>query len=272
MTWRVLQEWRGQYDEILVLFANTGQEDERTLDFVNACDVVFGFKSIWLEAEVPPQKGVGTKHRIVNYSNASRKGEPFEQVISKYGIPNTTMPHCTRELKIAPMQSYVRSLGWSHNTYDRAIGIRADEFDRMPVRAKENRIIYPLVRWNITKGDVLEFWRGQDFDLEIDEHEGNCLWCWRKTKSKLLTLAADRPEVFDFPARMEREYGKVGAMYKNTGESQVFFRKKESTADIIASSKEPFRRFIPNDPEYQYSLELGEMPNGCSESCEVEYF
>ena len=60
-----------------------------------------------------------------------------------------------------------------------AIGIRADESHRKSKVAEENNFIYPLIDWDIDKEDVLSWWEDQDFDLEIPEHMGNCVWCWK---------------------------------------------------------------------------------------------
>ena len=270
MTKRILDAWQDQYDEIIVLFANTGQEHEKTLEFVNNCDKHFGFNAVWLEAAVDPEKGVGTKYTVTNYLAASRAGAPFEAVIAKYGIPNLNMFHCTRELKLQPMKAYLRSIGWDKN--DTAIGIRVDEIDRMSATADSARIVYPLVKWGITKRDVLSWWRKQPFDLDIPEHYGNCLWCWKKSDRKLFTLAKEHPEWFEFPARMEAEYGTVGAAYKKYGVPQTFFRKYRGAGDIIASSKGEFTPYseqrLPTFGEQQLELDIS---NGCTESCEVNW-
>jgi len=271
MTRRALMQMAPSYDEIVVLFANTGQEDSRTLDFVNACDRHFEFNTVWLEADVAHGERVGSRHRVVSYETASRDGRPFEDVIKKYGIPNNATLHCTRELKLNPMRSYVRSLGWEAGTYDQMVGIRADEFDRMSANAKAQRILYPLVTWGVTKGDVRDWWSKQPFDLKVPEHRGNCLWCYKKSRRKLLTLAKEDPTVFDFPARMEREYGMVGSLASKTGEPQKFFRHYESSADIIAASRGDFHPYVEHKPEYQFTLELDDQPNGCAESCEVDF-
>ena len=110
MTKLLLQE-RDKWKDVIVLFANTGQEDERTLEFVHNCDVSFGYNTVWIEADVQPEKGKGTSFNVVSYDTASRDGKPFEAVLAKYGIPFTKSPHCTRELKQYPIQAYVRSLG-----------------------------------------------------------------------------------------------------------------------------------------------------------------
>ena len=43
-------ETKKKWKEVLVLFANTGQEHEKTLEFINNCDQQFGFNTVWLEA------------------------------------------------------------------------------------------------------------------------------------------------------------------------------------------------------------------------------
>ena len=67
--------------EFIVVFANTGMEHPKTLEFVNNCDKYFGFGTIWIEADVVHEKNKGTKHKVVTYESCSRNGEPFEEVI-----------------------------------------------------------------------------------------------------------------------------------------------------------------------------------------------
>src|SRR4051812_21794137 len=91
-----------QYDDFIkiVLFANTGKERNETLDFVNECDHRWNFGTVWIESVVHHDERKGSTHKIVTYETASRQGQPFEDVILKYGIPNAAFPHCTRELKL----------------------------------------------------------------------------------------------------------------------------------------------------------------------------
>jgi len=274
MTWRILQEWKDKYDDIVVLFANTGLEHEKTLEFVRNCDEHFGFNTVWLEAVVNPEWGKGTKHKIVDYDSASRQGQPFEDVVSVYGIPNVDNPICTRELKLGPMKSYVRGVGWKAGTYDQVVGIRADEIDRMSPSADKFRILYPLVGWCVTKQSVRDWWSTQVFDLGIRELEGNCVTCLKKSDRKLLTLAAENPQAFDFFAKLEDKYPMVGQAAKRHGVAQVFFRRYRSAKDILASSREPFTPWTPTTADQQvglFSLDEMDISNGCTESCEVEY-
>lgn len=249
-----------EYDETLIVFANTGQESEKTLQFVHACSEWFGVPVRWVEAVVPSlKKGIGTRHREVDFRTASRAGEPYEAVIAKYGIPNQTWQICSRELKENTVRSFLRAQGWRRKDYVSAIGIRADEAHRISSNLVKNRLIYPLVEDNpVDKAFVKRFWKDQNFHLGLKEHEGNCMWCWKKSKRKLLTLAKDTPDIFDFPKRMEALYGLVG----HEKEPRVFFRGRMSTEQLLAESRRPFEAFTD-----KFELDM-DAPGGCSESCE----
>jgi len=260
---KLLLQQKNQWKDVIVLFANTGQEHEKTLEFINNCDLSFNFNTVWLEAKVNPEPRKGTKYSIVTYETASRDGKPFEDVISKYGIPFTKSPHCTRELKQYPIQAYVRDLGLTKKDYCMAIGIRADEFDRISATAAQNSLIYPLVSEGVMKQDILNWWKGQPFDLEIPEHYGNCTWCWKKSYKKLLTLMQESPEVFEFPERMEKLYGSKGALSPKIGKDIKFFRGFKSVADLRQMASQDFDEFVD-----KHWLQIS---NGCSESCEVSF-
>lgn len=192
------------------LFANTGQEHEETLRFVDRCDKAWGMNIVWLEAEVVDGQRKASGYRVVSFDTASRDGRPFEDVIRKYGIPNKAYPHCTRELKANPMAAYAKAHGAGREVF-MAIGLRADEIDRIAGNAKKKGIIYPLISMFPTmKYEVNAWWDKQPFTLNLPEHHGNCLWCWKKSGRKHGRLLREMPGIYEFPARMEREYGMVG--------------------------------------------------------------
>lgn len=268
MTQRALEELAPNYKEVVVLFANTGQENEETLRFVEKCDSHFGFNVIWVEADVNPEMGKGTKFKIVNYETASRNGEPFEAVIQKYGIPNMAFPHCTRELKLKPMTSYMRSIGWKNGMYDTAIGIRADEVDRIHPNYKDHNFVYPMVTWGMTKPMVNSWWSEQPFRLNLKGYEGNCKWCWKKSMRKHLTLITEHPEWYDFPERMEAQYALAGTNKDNT--PRVFFRGQKTTKDLRELAKTKDFEPATDDAQVMYDPQLDES-NGCIESCEIDF-
>lgn len=250
--------------DVVVIFANTGQEDEETLRFVDRCDRILGFNVVWLQAVIDPRHGKGTRHEVVSFETAARASEPFEDEIAKYGLPNRNYPHCTRELKLAPMYSYLRDIGWEAGSFTTAIGIRADERDRVSVRADEKGIIYPLVRWGMRKPDVIERFKLLPFDLYLPEHMGNCLTCWKKTLRKHLTLIKQRPEAYDFAERMETEYGLVK---QAPGQPpRRMFREGRSVADLRAEAAKPFDEWRDDHEAFDPQLDVG---GACEESCEV---
>lgn len=259
MTKWLLDNKSDEFD-IVVVFANTGQEHEKTLEFVHNCDQHFDFNTVWVEAVVHHGERKASTHRVVTFETASRNGEPFEQVIKKYGISNKSFPHCTRELKQNPMHCYIRSLGWED--YFTAIGIRADEKRRVSAGADAGRLIYPLIDMIPTdKQDVNTWWEDQAFNLEIQEHQGNCTWCWKKSLNKHMRLIKESPVFFDFPRRMELEYGDVGP--NPVGGPRVFFRENRSTNELFRMAAE-----VKEMGFVQLHIDL-DSNGGCSESCEL---
>ena len=167
------------------------------------------------------------------------------------------------------MKNYLRSIGLKRGDYYTAIGIRADEAHRVSVRAAEEKFIYPLVDGGYTKERVINEVRTWGFDLEIPEHYGNCVWRWKKSYRKLLTVMKEKPEYFDFPRKMEEEFSnfKVTDATRSPDGRRLFFRGHKSVADIERDSKKPFtpfsdKYFIPHDDELDFGV-------GCGESCEI---
>ena len=267
----ILANWRDRYDEMRVTFANTGQENEETLEFVQRCDEFFGLGVVWVEAVVHPGVRKGSTHRVVDFRTASRNGEPFEAVIAKYGIPNqASRGICTRELKLNAMRSYLDSVGWPRGLYDTAIGIRADEMERgAEASAAMARLVYPLKSEHPrTKPQINAYWAAMPFRLSLKGYQGNCKWCWKKTLRKHLTIISEHPEFYDFPERMEREYGMTGARATKLGKPQTFFRQERSTLDLRALAA--LGGFQPaTDDAVAYPDDELDISAGCSESCEV---
>lgn len=261
------EPWR----EVVVTFANTGQEHEETLKFVDRCDREFGFGVVWLEAVVDPRRGKGIRHKVVDFASASRKGEPFEAYIAKHGIPNRMYNQCTSRLKTEVMDSYRKTIDWKKGTFSTAVGIRQDEQDRVSLTAiKKWDVFYPCVDAGVSKDDVRLWWASQRFNLGIPEHWGNCVTCWKKSNRKLLTIARSNPEFFEFFDRMEKTYALAGGERRD-GEARrerKFFRGERTAQDILreaaAGNFEPFvdDKFIPFDDE----LDVG---GACGDSCEI---
>lgn len=276
MTKLLLEKLDKNIYETIVVFANTGKEREETLEFIKDCDEKFGFNTIWVECITDMVHGNGVKAKVVNFETASRNGEPFEENIKKHGISNINTPICTRELKTYTINAYMRQIGWKK--YYRAIGIRVDEIDRVNANYKKERIIYPLVSmFPSRKQDVNKFWSEQPFDLKLKGYEGNCDCCYKKSLRKLLTIAVERPELFQWWIDMEKKYENYVPKSRNTENVKLplrFFRGNLSASDILEMSK-TFTDFARDDSKdvvkyIQFNLFGNDLDvsNGCSESCE----
>lgn len=204
MTIELLKDDR--YKDAVVIFANTGKENEETLKFVHKVDCFIGKRIIWIEYNPDPE----IWFNIVSYQTASRNGEPFAALIRKRKYcPNRVARFCTQDLKIRPIKKYCQRIqGWEHWTS--MVGIRYDEPNRWAKSKSVERnevfdVEHPLVAWKVTKPQVLAYWQNMAFDLELKEHEGNCDLCFLKSKKKKQAIARKNPEKFDWWIEIEEE-------------------------------------------------------------------
>jgi 3'-phosphoadenosine 5'-phosphosulfate sulfotransferase (PAPS reductase)/FAD synthetase len=210
MLWRVLQSNGGLPDEAIVCFANTGKEDEATLEFVRECSERWNVPISWIEYQAADE--TADRWLLVDFDTASRNGEPFEALIhTRNYLPNPVARFCTVELKVRAIHRYLFSMGWTE--WDSMLGIRADEPIRMAKignqdYGKHEEKCAPLGRLGITKEVVGNFWRNQPFDLGLPNNNGvtmhgNCDLCFLKGGAQVLSLIAEKPERAVWWARME---------------------------------------------------------------------
>lgn len=277
MTWWVKKHLSDRYN-IFVVFSNTGKEREETLIFVDQCDKYFGWNVDWIESVTTQTLGIGNTSRIVTFETASRNGEPFEDLIRKYGLPNKNNPFCSRDLKTVAINHHVRKR-LKLKKFKMAIGIRADEPKRINwVSAKKNNLVYPLVTdVRTTKADVNSFWASMPFDLQLKSYEGNCDFCWKKSLRKLMTLAKEKPELFEWWFKMQVKYE------NHLGPSQMknpkitlparMFRENMSVEEIIEESNFPFNPAVDDSKNIDQQISMWnahlDAGDGCSSgSCE----
>lgn len=209
------KEMQNEY-EMLFVFANTGMESNETLDFVNKCEKKFGIKVNWIEAKVYHNAKKSCGFTKVDYLTATRNMDwktrtdtPFEEVVKKYGIPNHSRLHCTRELKMNPIKAFAKSI-WGNEKYYLALGIRIDEIDRMNAKKEELRLVYPLIQKEMqpmTKKHINFWWANQEFRLNLKGYQGNCGACYKKSDNKLMQMVLDDVNYFEFLAYLEDKYG-----------------------------------------------------------------
>jgi hypothetical protein len=201
MLWRVLQSNKGLPDDAIVIFANTGKEEESTLEFVRDCSVNWNVPISWVEFRDSEEKFIE-----VTFETASRNGEPFEQLIlKKKYLPNPVTRFCTIELKIMAIHKFLKSKGWKHNENMDWVGIRADEPRRAAKIARERT---PLVTAGVNAEEVGKFWESQSFNLRLPNingktFHGNCDLCFLKGAKQTLSLIQEKPDRAIWWAKME---------------------------------------------------------------------
>lgn len=230
-------------DFVKVIFCNTGKEREETLAFVERCSQRWSLPITWLEYRWEPGRNYFVE---VDFASASRKGEPFEAVIrSSSMLPHPAMRKCTIEMKLKTSNRFVRrELGWSE--YTNAIGLRADEPKRvakLQMPAKHTVIIKtlfgeieeeegkdylpgespvcPLAVDGVCKQTIMEWWTKNDFDLGLEDGEGNCDLCFLKGAGTLIHLMQKRPQDAAWWIERERE------RERELSEKQQIMRKRK---------------------------------------------
>jgi 3'-phosphoadenosine 5'-phosphosulfate sulfotransferase (PAPS reductase)/FAD synthetase len=225
MLWRVLQAHNGKLPEdAIVCFANTGKEEESTLQFVHDCEKAWNVKINWLEYQ--PEK---QKFKVVNFNLASRNGEPFEALITKRSyLPNPIARFCTSELKVLTIDRYMQSIG--KPDYVTLVGIRADEPRRVAkMKTNKDEKLTPLATVGITEQDVWKFWNSHTFDLSLPKVNGasNCDLCFLKGAGILVGLIAQKPERAIWWADMEKKIGGRFSKDKPTYEQMMQYNKDQ---------------------------------------------
>jgi 3'-phosphoadenosine 5'-phosphosulfate sulfotransferase (PAPS reductase)/FAD synthetase len=177
---------------------------------------------------------VGPTYKIVNYEtalhNKSEGRTPFDDLIEKLDIPNPAKAgHCTRDLKIVPIQKYVKEVhGLKVGTYWTATGIRADEAHR---KSRNDTYIHPMMDLGFTEKHVRDFWSQQPFDLELKDYQGNCDLCFKKSLKKRMTIIKEDPECAEWWNKVE----------KASKKGYIFDRSRLTTETIIEMTKDYFK-------------------------------
>ncbi len=202
MLWRFLDAHGGQLPpRTRAIFQNTGKEREATLVFLREMSERWSVPIKWLEYRYDKDalgRAGDPKHMHVevDFDTASRKDEPFAQMVRAYTLlPHVKLRKCTVELKTLTLNRYMRrTLGIKE--YRNLIGMRYDEPGRVLKMLKDEtcETETPLFHAKIVKKDVHDFWRDSDFDLDLPLDESNCDLCFLKGHRQLLRLIRENPE------------------------------------------------------------------------------
>jgi len=219
MLWRTLQAYGGTLPhDVKVCFANTGKEMPETLDFVQECSDRWGVPIVWIENR-PRDDERKKQFAIVDHATASRNGEPFAALVEeKQFLPNPVARFCTAELKVRPMERYLKSIGFTEWTT--FIGLRADEPHRVARLSNQDYGKHetkeaPLAAAGVSVEAVGRFWASQPFDLRLPNMDGttmhgNCDLCYLKGGNQVLSLIREKPERAIWWIEQERRCQELG--------------------------------------------------------------
>lgn len=256
--------------KIIYAMANTSKERKESLEFMDKCDKYFNLNMAWIEA-IFYKHGEGVSFDIVSFEDLKTKGEIFEKGIKKLGIASKINAWCNRDMKIVPLKKYADSI-FGLNNYSIAVGLRADEMDRVKEAYLTNNTFYPLLDNGISTNDRNKFWSKQPININIPAHKGNCDLCFKKSNRKLMTIISEEPEIINWWKDMTDKYAKIPIegkdSYNHFAENggMNFFRQNITIQELVELASKPFRKM--ND-EYIYENDLFDEEEDCGSGCQV---
>lgn len=268
-------DWKGNVEYI---FMDTGAEHPKTYEFIKKCVAHFGIELTCLHGDFNQPVGEGLKYKIVSLDDIRHDmvNGPFATLMRKYGVPHVASAFCTSRIKNDTFGKYCNDK-YGKGNYTTWLGIRYDEPARLKIGNKRS-IRYMAEITDFEKEDVLDFWARMPFDLEIQEHLGNCVFCIKKSINKLALAARDEPEILrawvdaieagndrlNNPIEKTTE-GLFQEKYTQHIKKGVMYRGSNSMESIIAKFELHTRDEIYDSIRSMKRKETG----GCTESCEA---
>lgn len=224
----------------VVVFANTGLERIETINFLRKIEHHINVKIYCLEGVYPAEKGIGVRHKIVEWDDLNMTGQPMADAIkarnyyTKFGLPNNGSPYCSEYTKKRVIDSFCRDY-FNGEKWLTAIGFRLEDMPKrvVPIQVKKifDRKIYPLLSdygGYIGIPELDAYWEKMPFKLEISGRYGNCTLCFKKSDLNLLETIRDNPRVVVW-------YDEQEQLYKNS-----FFRGHKTVRDLIQLAENRF--------------------------------
>ncbi len=244
---------------VVYLFMDTGAEHPKTYEFVRNVVKHFGIDLVCLRVDINPELGKGNGYKVVSIDEIGPDLSPWSEMMKKYGVPYYGGAFCTDRMKLVPFKKYCDD-AFGKGNYETWLGIRADEPNRL---AKKDGIRYLAEISDFEKQDVLDWWSEQDFDLNLDEWLGNCVFCMKKSDLKLAAAQRDEPWMYiDFIECITSSNVRTGL---KAGSASSMYRKKRSLQQVISMFDSS------TGDEIKLRIRGGKMVDSgsCSESCEV---
>ena len=246
-------------DNVRFIYMDTGAEHLKTYKFIKKVNNFFGLNLICLRGDFNQPLGKGVNYKIVDINTLKPDLIPFSQMLKKYGVPYIGGMFCTDRMKLTPFKKYCDH-NFGKNNYQTWLGIRIDEGKRLRIK-KDIKYLADIS--DFEKQDVLNWWRSQPFDLDIDEWLGNCIFCPKKSNLKLAMAQREAPDLYnDF---LKMLYSISVRNDTNTGHYSKMYRGNQSLKSLIMTFNGS------TDQEIKARIKGGKMAatNSCSENCDI---
>lgn len=251
----LMEERRKRGEEVHYIFMDTGAEHPKTYDFVRNVANYWNINVTCLRVIPAPELGQPSTYEVLDIAEIKPDLIPWRRVLAKYGHPYVGGAFCTDRMKTVPFTKYCQEV-FGRGNYQTWLGMRADE----PKRIKRvDSFSYLADISDFEKQDVLDWWKEQPFDLGIQEHLGNCVFCIKKSMQKVALATKDEPELAgDF---IDAIYGELW----NRRGHPIMYRGGHTLTSLIALFGDTERDELASRMHSMRQYDTG----SCSESCEA---
>ena len=246
-------------DDVDFVYMDTGAEHAKTYEFIRNCNKHLDLDLTCLRTDFSSPLGAGNSYHVVSINEIGQDLKPFSEMMEKYGTPYIGGMFCTDRMKLVPYTKYCNDK-YGKGNYETWLGIRSDEPKRLSVK---KNIRYLAEISDFEKQDVLDFWKEMPFDLGIDEWNGNCLFCPKKSNLKLAAARHDNPKAY---IKFLDALHSTRVRHDNkTGHRSQMYRGKKSLEQVISMFDGS------TEAETKSRIRGAKMMDSgsCSESCEV---
>ncbi|HAU5442652.1 TPA: phosphoadenosine phosphosulfate reductase family protein [Cronobacter sakazakii] len=250
----LMEQRRAAGEDVHYVFMDTGAEHPKTYEFVRNVVRHWGIDLHCLRVIPDPEMGKPSTYEELSVDEIGPDLIPWKRMLNKYGHPYVGGAFCTDRMKSVPFTKYCQER-FGEGKYHTWLGIRIDEQSRLK-EAKGFSYLADIS--DFEKQDVIDWWAEQSFDLGIQEHLGNCVFCIKKSMQKVALAVMDEPQLAgQFINILDTEI--------RTGREPVMYRGNNTLKSLIALFSDTSRDELASRMTSMRQYDTG----SCSESCEA---
>lgn len=250
----LMEQRRMSGEDIHYVYMDTGAEHPKTYEFIRNIVRHWNIDLHCLRVIPDPEMGKASSYEELSVDDIGPDLIPWIRMLNKYGHPYVGGAFCTDRMKSVPFTKYCQER-FGKGNYHTWLGIRVDE----PNRIRDSPwFSYLADISDFEKQDILDWWEEQPFDLGIQEHLGNCVFCIKKSMQKVALATMDEPELAaQFVDVLDNEI--------HTGREPVMYRGNNTLKSLIALFSDTSRDELASRMTSMRQYDTG----SCSESCEA---